>query len=163
MDSRTVSIVGAIIVVGGLFAFAGDLDPPKGPIEPTMHTLAEIYAAVTQPQCCPPRPEDIRRYFVYCPANCHGGFVVIPEVEGSTGFVITDITIGLSGTFPRQVRLFEDSGEGPDQIGEWIAPEGNTTVLNFTTGLPIGSGSTLTSVVTPDSAQVWLTVSGYVY
>ena len=42
MDRRTVSIVGAIIVVGGLFAFAGDLDPPKGPIEPTMKNLDDV-------------------------------------------------------------------------------------------------------------------------
>ena len=54
MDRKTVSIVGAIIVVGGLFAFAGDLDPPEGPIGPTMHTLDEIYAAVTANENCPP-------------------------------------------------------------------------------------------------------------
>ena len=53
MDRRTVSIVGAIIVVGGLFAFAGDLDPPEGPIGPTMHTLDEIHELVAdlQPGC----------------------------------------------------------------------------------------------------------------
>ena len=42
MHRRTVSIVGTIIVVGGLFAFAGDLDPPPGAIMPTMKTLTEI-------------------------------------------------------------------------------------------------------------------------
>ena len=31
MDKRTASIVGAIIVVGGLFAFAGEADPPSRP------------------------------------------------------------------------------------------------------------------------------------
>ena len=36
------------IVVAGI-AYAGDLDPPKGPITPTMHTLDEIYDAVTNP------------------------------------------------------------------------------------------------------------------
>ncbi len=38
MDRKTVSIVGAIVVVGGLFANAGDPDPPKSPIPTLMLT-----------------------------------------------------------------------------------------------------------------------------
>lgn len=52
MDRRTASIIGAIIGVGGLIAFAGDLNPPKGPIEPTMHTLDEIHDLVESTFAC---------------------------------------------------------------------------------------------------------------
>ena len=149
MDRRTVSIVGAIIVVGGLFAFAGDLDPPKGPIGPTMHTLDEIYAAVTGPPCCSPRPEDIRVYSVVVPNDETG--IVIAEVEGSNGFVLTDV---ISTT---QFRLYQDTGDGPVQVLRAVT----NVPVSFTTGIPLVAGSTLT--VTFPGGEHEVTVAGYVY
>ena len=163
MDRKTVSIVGAIIVVGGLFAFAGDLDPPEGPIGPTMHTLDEIYAAVAEPQCCSPRPEDIRHYFVYC-SSCPAPAVpqvIIPAVEGTTGFVITDFVVATSsGTSQRLVRLFENGVE----ISAVYVIGGQTPSIatNFTSGIPVAVGSTITFDIN-NSVDTRVTLSGYAY
>ena len=43
----TLPICAAIIVAGAWLANAGDLNPPVGPVEATMHTLDEIYDAVS--------------------------------------------------------------------------------------------------------------------
>ena len=48
----TLPISAAVIIAAALFANAGDLDPPEGPIEPTMHTLQEIYDLVQQSSPC---------------------------------------------------------------------------------------------------------------
>ncbi len=40
----TLPICAAIVVAGAWFANAGDLNPPAGPIQGTMHTLDEIYS-----------------------------------------------------------------------------------------------------------------------
>ena len=142
MDRRTVSIVGAIIVVGGLFAFAGDLDPPAGPIGPTMHTLDEIYAAVTEP-CCSPRPEDLRSYYIDCNTqNCSVGIVLIPSSKNS--FMITDVVSnGLQFVRVDGVAVLRTSADVP---------------LHFQTGIPVAPGSVVTVMGPGD-----LTVIGYSY
>ena len=145
------------IVVAGI-AYAGDLDPPMGPVAPTMHTLDEIYTAVTNPPCCSPRPEDIRRYFVHCPSNCESAFVVIPKVEGTNGFVITDI-VAYNITSVR-FRLFED-GAQLLQVNVGPSPS-HAFKPNFTSGLPVSPGSTITADATSNS-NTWVTVMGYVY
>ena len=48
----TLPISAAVIVAAALFAKAGDLNPPPGDIQPTMHTLAEIYDLVQQSSPC---------------------------------------------------------------------------------------------------------------
>ena len=48
----TLPISAAVIIAATLFANAGELDPPKGPIEPTMHTLEEIYSFLQQSSPC---------------------------------------------------------------------------------------------------------------
>ena len=149
MDRRTVSIVGAIIVVGGLFAFAGDLDPPVGPIGPTMHTLDEIYAAVAEPQCCSPRPKDIRVYHMSIPTQ--ETTIIIPKVEGTNGFVLTDV-IGTGTT----LRIFQDTGEGPVQILTIV----NSFSVGFATGIPLVAGSTITILA---GQGLDATLTGYVY
>lgn len=49
----TLPICVAILVAGAWLANAGDLNPPAGPVAPTMATLDQVYAAVTTPQPCP--------------------------------------------------------------------------------------------------------------
>ena len=49
---ESLPISAAVIIAAALFANAGDLDPPKGPIEPTMHDLQEIYDLVQQSSPC---------------------------------------------------------------------------------------------------------------
>jgi len=39
---RTLPICGSIVMVGGLLTKAGDLNPPAGPVAPTMKTLVEV-------------------------------------------------------------------------------------------------------------------------
>lgn len=149
MDRKTICLVGAIIVVGGLFAFAGDLDPPKGPIEPTMHTLDEIHAAVTQPQCCSPRPEDIRSYFFSCEGSCVHA-TVIPETEGDNGFIITDITFTQSA-----ITLEIDSGGGPETFFY------SNRTAHFTSGIHVSPGVTVLVLSMGNGHSI--TISGYVY
>lgn len=48
----TLPISAAVIIAAALFANAGDLDPAKGPVEPTMHDLQEIYDLVQQSSPC---------------------------------------------------------------------------------------------------------------
>ena len=50
----TLPISAAVIIAAALFANAGDLNPPEGPIGPTMHTLDEIYELAAAQQPCPP-------------------------------------------------------------------------------------------------------------
>ncbi len=143
MDRRTISIVGAIIVVGGMFAFAGDLDPPAGPIGPTMHTLDEIYAAVAEPQCCSPGSEVIRSYYIDCNVqNCSVGIVLIPSSNNS--FMITDVVSnGLQFVRIDGVPVLRTSADVP---------------LHFQSGIPVAPGLVVTVMGPGD-----LTVSGYVY
>ena len=101
------TLVAIGIVVAGI-AYAGDLDPPKGPVGPTMHTLDEIYNAVTNPPCCSPRPEDVRAYHMFIPTN--ETTIIIPKVEGTNGFVLTDVISAGS------LQVFQNTGEGPVQI-----------------------------------------------
>lgn len=49
----TLPICVAVIIAGALLARGGDLNPPPGPVGPTMHTLDEIYNAVVAPAPCP--------------------------------------------------------------------------------------------------------------
>lgn len=49
----TLPISAAVIIAAALFANAGDLNPPEGPIGPTMHTLEEIYELAVAQQPCP--------------------------------------------------------------------------------------------------------------
>lgn len=53
----TLAICGAVVIGGAWLATAGDLNPPAGPVAPTMRTLDEIYdlvAASGGPAECPP-------------------------------------------------------------------------------------------------------------
>ena len=43
----TMPICLSILVVGGWLARAGDLDPPAGPVVPTMKTLNEVSAQIS--------------------------------------------------------------------------------------------------------------------
>lgn len=43
--------LGAMVVGGAMYVRAGDLNPPPGPIGPSMHTLDDIYAKVSASPC----------------------------------------------------------------------------------------------------------------
>lgn len=47
---RRFTVLGVVVGAGGVIgalAFAGDLDPPKGPVAPTMRTLDEVFTAAS--------------------------------------------------------------------------------------------------------------------
>lgn len=43
--------LGAMVVGGAMYVRAGDVNPPPGPIGPSMHTLDDIYAKVSASPC----------------------------------------------------------------------------------------------------------------
>ncbi len=145
----TLPISAAVIIAAALFANAGDLDPPKGPIEPTMHTLEEIYVAVTNPPCCSPEPEDIRTYHKQLSGSGTG--IIIPKVEGPNGFILTGVVSGAS------LRMFQDTGAGPVEILSIF----NLVQPDLTPGLPLIPGSTITGV--SGTGDLLITLTGYVY
>lgn len=103
-------------------------------------------------QCCSgPAPEDIRAYGV----TMAGGepVVIIPEVEGVHGFMLTDTFSGGSS-----VRLFQDTGDGPVEI--LYAGSVFSHRLSPVPGFPLILGSTITVLGSQDDRA---TIIGYVY
>jgi len=51
MNRKIATIVGVallgVFIAGNYIASGGDLNPPPGPVSPTMHTLDDIYNSLT--------------------------------------------------------------------------------------------------------------------
>jgi len=133
MKSTKTILAVALLIVG--FAYVTHAYPPGG--------------NSGNQECCGPQPEDFRYYFVELPPN-ELEIVVIPEVEGGNGFIITDLD-GISTDW------FEDAGQGPVLISH----EG---ARHFTTGIPVSSGSSIIAVL-PSTATSprYYSISGYVF
>ena len=95
----TLPISAAVIIAAALFANAGDLNPPEGPIEPTMHTLDEIYELAAASQPCPPCTWESWSGPVIQGGNTqgvpgagllHGVWLVPPSSTGFTRVVLWD-------------------------------------------------------------------------
>ena len=99
-------------------------------------------------RCCGPQPEDIRMYRVAVGENV----VIIPEVEGPNGFIITHVRRSNS-----LVQVFQDTGEGPEEILRYDTEE----VFSAMTGVPVVAGSTITVIGNGGGATA--TIIGYVY
>ena len=113
----------ALLIVG--FSYVTHAHPP---------TLGTV------DQCCGPQPEDIKHYFVGC-TNCPSGipFVIVPAVEGTNGFIITDFVVGTAATTPRQVTLFES---GVQITTVWVEAGAAPAIsVNFTSGIPVATPS----------------------
>ncbi len=78
--------------------------------------------------------------------------VIISEVEGPNGFILTN----LRKTGSAFVRVFQDTGEGPEEIVRFTANES----FDATTGVPLVAGSTITVIGQGTTAA---TLIGYVY
>jgi len=98
---------------------------------------------------CGPHPEDIRVYHVFVPEL--ETTIVIPNVEGTNGFMLTDVIAHVNMTF------FQDTGEGPVQILRIMTQD----PISLTTGIPLVVGSTITTFTTSGIADT--TLIGYVY
>jgi len=99
--------------------------------------------------CCGPQPEDIRSYYLKSVVGAEFPEVLIPSVEGTNGFIITDFVC-------ISCELWQDSGEGPIRIAGLPSVQSHA----FSTGIPLVVGSVITATsITGDR----ITVSGYVY
>lgn len=103
---------------------------------------------------CPPR--EVRSFY----GSGIGSFVVIPEVPGENGFVVTDIVSRHDLGTPMLVTILEEStGEPEVKIRYRMLPDFQTPV-HFNSGIPLRSGSRITA----DGAMLKdVTISGYTY
>ncbi len=132
MKTKTTILVIAIVIVGLTYAV--------GSAHPT--------ASFKHSHCCGPQPEDIRMYRVAVGENV----VIIPEVEGPNGFIITHVRRSNS-----LVRVFQDTGEGPEEIIRYDGAESFSAM----TGVPVVAGSIITVIGNGGGATA--TIIGYVY
>jgi len=136
-------IVSVSIVIAG-FVYADNS-------RSTMREAPATYETSLPPSpCCGPQPEDLRIYR----AVMEGGtpVVIIPEVEGTIGFVITHLRQQSNNL----IRFYQDSGSGPEEILCYTSTE----PFGVMTGVPLIAGSTIT--VSGD-ADIATTIIGYVY
>ena len=132
----TKTILAVAIVIAG-FAYA------VGAGHPTFD--------VAHPRCCGPQPEDLRVYRVVAP-DFQETIVIIPEVEGANGFILTD---AFSLT---PMKIYQDVGDGPVEI---LSANSNLNYrLSPVPGSPLILGSTIT--ITAGAFQL-VTIIGYVY
>ena len=133
----TKTILAVAIVIAG-FAYAANAFPPGG-----------------QRKCSSPQPEDIRAYTVEVTGS-EPPTIIIPEVEGQNGFVLTDIIMRLVTPF----MVYQDTGEGPEVILD--VDQGGSN-FNLVTGIPLVAGSTILFEFPAGSAQMPVTIRGFVY
>ena len=102
---------------------------------------------------CPPR--EVRSFY----GIGAGSIVVIPDVPGENGFVVTDIICRHDWTSPILVSLVEEfAGESEVKSRFWM-PE-IERVLHFNSGIPLRSGSRL---IVDGTLLKDVTISGYTY
>lgn len=145
----TLVILG-ICLVFSWRALAGVLNPPSGPIGSTMHSLDEVYTAITNNGRCV-TPQNIRSFYAEGtgPSTEPLTLTLAQSVPGPNGFIITDIVCaslssGSSGTsVPFKViqngvpvaRVFTPRLAGGSEF--------ETFSYHFQSGIPILAGSTL--------------------
>lgn len=103
---------------------------------------------------CPPR--EVRSFY----GTGTTSFVVIPEVPGENGFVVTDIVSRHDWGTPVLVTLTEEfAGESEVKLRYRMLPDVQAP-LHFNSGIPLRSGSSLTV----DGIMLKeVTISGYTY
>ena len=102
----TVPVCAAMLAAGAWLARAGALNPPPGPVSPTMRTLDEIYDAVTADtsSSCPPCEWKYKFQEVF---SCSiGGFEVLPP--GTSG-VLHGIWLSRNVTIANGPLSFENT------------------------------------------------------
>ena len=139
----TKTVLAVAIVIAG-FAYA------VGAGHPTLHD------SLTH-RCCGPQPEDIRAYTAAV-VGSEPPTIIIPEVEGSNGFVLTDVL----AMIPAQVfMVYQDTGEGPEEMVRFSAS--HDPKLNLTSGIPLIAGSTILVESPTGEVPTTITIRGYVY
>ena len=140
----TKTILAAAIVIAG-FAYA------VGSAHPTVHD------SLKHSHCFSPHPEDFRGYTVEVTGS-EPPTIIIPEVEGQNGFVLTDVL----ATIPAAVFVvYQDTGEGPEEMVRFEASHAGK--LNLTTGIPLIAGSTILVESPTGAVPTTITIRGYVY
>ncbi len=102
---------------------------------------------------CPPR--EIRSFYGFGT----GSFVVIPDVPGENGFVVTDIICRHDYSGVIMVSLIEEFADESDVKSRFWMPEPGY-VLHFNSGIPLRSGSRL---IVDGTLLKDVTISGYTY
>ena len=106
----------------------------------TMREVPATYEASLP--CCGPKPEDVRVYHVH---KQSGEIILIPEVEGPNGFILTDVI----GEYT-EIDYFQDE--------ELIFTLDG--IFSFATGIPLTAGSTFKIF---NDFPLTITLVGYVY
>ena len=102
---------------------------------------------------CPPR--EVRSFY----GIGTGSIVVIPEVPGENGFVVTDIICRHDWTTPILVSLVEEFAGESEVKSRFRMPE-LEYALHFNSGIPLRSGSRL---IVDGTVLKDVTISGYTY
>ena len=132
----TKTILAVAIVIAG-FAYAANAYPPGGQ---------------RNQNCCSPQPEDIRVYRL--PRIGSGNNIIIPKVEGTNGFMLTDVRSDTNiGIFQNAPGLL---AAGPVEI---LRNPANAP-LNLRHGFPLVVGATIT---VQGGHSGYVTIIGYVY
>lgn len=137
MKSTKTVLAVALLIAG--FAYAANAFPPGGN---------------QNRDCSFPKPEDFRAYDVVLEAV--GPTIIVPIVEGTNGFVLTDIVLEQPGS----IDILQDAGDGPVVI---MSTSIHTDLLHtsLTTGIPVAVGSTI--LANSDASSILVTIRGYVY
>ncbi len=133
----TKTVLAVAIVIAG-FAYAANAFPPGGN---------------SGSDCSTPQPGDFRVYRVLLP-DLGEPIIIIPEVEGVNGFILTD-AFAITG-----MEVYQDTGDGPVRI--LTVQASNTNNYRFTPvpGLPLVHGS----IITVSGGHLrTATLIGYVY
>ena len=137
----TKTVLAVAIVIAG-FAYAANAFPPGGN---------------GNQNCSFPKPEDFRGYTVEVTGS-EPPTIIIPEVEGQNGFVLTDVL----ALIPAAVFVvYQDTGEGPEEMVRFGAS--HTGKLNLTSGIPLIAGSTILVESPTGEVPTTITIRGYVY
>ena len=134
----TKTVLAVAIVIAG-FAYAVSAGHPQ--IDSLKHSH----------RCCGPQPEDARVYHMFLPQN--ETTIIIPIVEGTNGFVVTDIIS------PTQCSIYQDTGKGPVILFKTFK---RNSTFHFETGIPLVAGSAIT-VLNEAASDFEITIMGYVY
>ncbi len=107
-------------------------------------------------------PDCVRKEILsFYGAGDSGTIVIIPQVPGENGFVVTDILCRADSISAAIVQLVEEFGDETEIKLRFVGPDyQNPTELHFNSGIPFRSGSRV-MISGPSLRDV--TISGYTY
>ena len=156
------AVVGAMVTAGGMWAVAGDLQPPSGPVEPTFKTLTEVEPRIAINDVNTPGNASAR-FVIGAPGSYYlAGDVEVPAGQDGIRVNADDVTIDLNGfslrwsgssitgdngiEAPGRSRLTVRNGRISGFRGDGIVAGDDATIINidssnnfFGSGLNLGA------------------------